>query len=131
MPNHCEARRDPTINIQITGTHMARDIPLTLAGSKDKSTRRRTSQTESASEGDMGLVYRRQSVVWLVMSAVKAIIAWTQRQERFQCLRRQPCRRNLRNGVRRLDLTSAGYGFAIEDQEDHRRAQPRPSHEQH
>lgn len=66
-PSHCEGSRDSTMNIQITGTHKAGEVPRTLAGSKYNNAKNRTSQAASARVGDIqsyrvDRIRRRRSV---------------------------------------------------------------------
>src|SRR5271157_4469698 len=50
-PSHCEGSRDPTMNIQMRGTHKAGEVSGSRAGSKQRSPRRSTTQSSSAMEG--------------------------------------------------------------------------------
>src|SRR5580658_7830852 len=52
-PNHCEGRRDPAKNIQVTGTHKAPEVSRILAGSKHNNAKRSTNQRKSAIGGGM------------------------------------------------------------------------------
>jgi hypothetical protein len=51
--SHCEGSRDPTMNIQITGTHKAKEVFECLAGSQPSSANKRMSQRNRAKEGGM------------------------------------------------------------------------------
>lgn len=58
-PSHCEGSREPRINIQIKGTHKAREVPKFFAGSKRSSTKSRISQRKSAKEGGTVSIHLR------------------------------------------------------------------------
>src|SRR6266403_6188189 len=62
-PSHCEGSRDAAMNIQISGIHKAKDVSGSLAGSKRKSAKRRTSHTMRATVGGMGLVGERATTL--------------------------------------------------------------------
>src|SRR5277367_5023766 len=52
-PSHCEGKRDPAKNIQVTGIHKAPEVSRILAGSKHNSAKRSTNQRKSAIRGGM------------------------------------------------------------------------------
>jgi hypothetical protein len=52
-PNHLDGRRDPAMNIQMIGTHKAKELFARLAGSKYRSARSKIAHRISASVGGM------------------------------------------------------------------------------